>query len=271
LNDNHYGKEALDTIVSMVNNAAGDDIAICMCGYEGPMKQMLLDQNPGLARRFPITSAFHFEDFTNEELRAIVLKYASSSGFELVREAADATVELLAKQRARPNFGNAGAVVGLMAKAQEALLLRDAKSRTITLADVLHGDGSSNTASLRGSVGEILDELDVLHNIGFIKDHLIDLQQLYTAAKEEDDDPHQYLNNYVFTGPPGTGKTTVARKMARMLNAVGLLSNDEFVEVSAADLLGSYLGQTKDKVNDAFRRAAGGLLFIDEAYSLLDG
>lgn len=56
--------------------------------------------------------------------------------------------------------------------------------------------------------------------------------------------------------------------MARMLFALGLLSADTCHEVSAADLQGSHLGQTKDKVNEAFRKAQGGILFIDEAYSL---
>jgi len=78
----------------------------------------------------------------------------------------------------------------------------------------------------------------------------------------------RYLNNYVFVGDPGTGKTTVARAMARMLYALGVLASDSCVEVSAGDLQGSYLGQTKDKVNDVFRKAQGGVLFIDEAYAL---
>ena len=110
LNDGTYGREALDTLVSKVHNAPGDDIAVIMCGYEEQIKKMLLDQNPGLQRRFPIASAFVFEDFSDQELREIMVRNAEVDRLVLPRGVADAAVKILAKQRAKPNFGNAGAV-----------------------------------------------------------------------------------------------------------------------------------------------------------------
>jgi hypothetical protein len=124
LNDGQYGREALDTLVSKVHNNAGDDICVVMCGYEDQIRQMLLDQNPGLQRRFPLASAFMFEDFTNDELRLILVRAAERDKIGLPRDAAEAGVKILAKMRAKPNFGNAGAAEGLLSRAKEAMLAR---------------------------------------------------------------------------------------------------------------------------------------------------
>lgn len=100
-----YGREALDTLVSKVHNKPGDDIAVIMCGYEAQMRKLLLDQNPGLQRRFGLDSAFRFDDFTDDELRRILVALAEKDGLVLPRDQANAAVMLLAKQRSRPNFG----------------------------------------------------------------------------------------------------------------------------------------------------------------------
>lgn len=76
--------------------------------------------------------------------------------------------------------------------------------------------------------------------------------------------------NTEFTGNPGTAKTTVARVLAGIFYEIGLLESDEVVEVGRSDLIASYVGQTAPKVRDVFKRADGKLLFIDEAYSLVD-
>jgi hypothetical protein len=76
------------------------------------------------------------------------------------------------------------------------------------------------------------------------------------------------LKNWTFLGQPGTGKTTVARKMAVLLRSFGLLPTDNFVETSALDLTGEFVGQSKSKMQEEMDEARGGVLFNDEAYEL---
>ena len=75
----------------------------------------------------------------------------------------------------------------------------------------------------------------------------------------------EYLESYVFLGSPGTGKTTIARAMAQILHEVGVLGSNHVKVVSGLDMQGSFVGQTKDKVNEMMAEAQGGVLFIDEA------
>jgi AAA+ superfamily predicted ATPase len=84
-------------------------------------------------------------------------------------------------------------------------------------------------------------------------------------------DRSEYLQSYLFFGNPGTEKTTVARAMAQILKELGVLVTDNIVTCSVLDLQGSYVGQTKDKVNEMMEQAQGGVLFIDEAYTLGGG
>src|SRR4029077_13546808 len=78
------------------------------------------------------------------------------------------------------------------------------------------------------------------------------------------------MQHFVFLGPPGTGKTAVARIVAKIFYAFGLLDSPAVIEAQRSDLVGEYLGATAIKTNDLIDSALGGVLFIDEAYSLVN-
>lgn len=92
---------------------------------------------------------------------------------------------------------------------------------------------------------------------------------LVVAKREGGKEPD--VGHFIFCGPPGTGKTTVARVMAQILCGLELIATYTIVETSGLDLTGEYVGQTKEKVTDKMGQAKGGVLFIDEAYELGKG
>ena len=111
----------IDTIVAEVQSTPGEDRCVLLLGYKEQMEEMLENSNPGLARRFQLSYAFHFEDFNDEQLREILELKLKKQDLAATEEAKNVAIGLLARARDRPNFGNAGEVENLIshAKAQE--------------------------------------------------------------------------------------------------------------------------------------------------------
>ena len=121
------------------------------------------------------------------------------------------------------------------------------------------------------TLDELLEELNTLIGLEKVKEDvksLINLVKIRNIRKDRGMDSPDMSLHMVFSGNPGTGKTTIARLLAEIYKAMGLLSKGHLIETDRSGLVGGYVGQTAPKVQEVAAKAKGGVLFIDEAYSL---
>lgn len=269
LDDNMYGKQVLDVFVEKIQGTPSDDIAVLLLGYEEPMLRMIRNANRGLARRFPRDQAFVFEDYTERELMLIFDKACEkqnvkTSSYEVVEKA----LQILQKQKQLPNFGNAGAVNTLIQRA-----IARASAHQETIGDIILCPEDLDVGTTPHDQNKNTDPfapLSALYRVDNIRQALVELRNAVKVAQEEGS-PIPEIGHFVFAGSPGTGKTTVARSMAKILHDMGILSTGTLVETTGQSLTAEYVGQTKKKVEEKLGEARGGVLFIDEAYDLGHG
>lgn len=262
----------IDAIVAGVQSVPGDDRCVLLLGYRNQMEEMFQNVNPGLSRRFPIASAFVFEDFNDARIRQILDLKIKSQDYTATGQAKDVAISMLDRARNRPNFGNAGEIDVLLdvAKTRHQSRFSRGEAKSADLLEALDFDEHFDRADRSGTNVRKLFEGTV--GSDKIIQTLEQYQETVRFTRSANLDPKEAIHfNFLFRGPPGTGKTTTARKMGKVFYDMGFLADATVVECSASDLIGQYVGQTGPKVRQLLDKALGRVLFIDQAYRLAAG
>ncbi|KAE8380077.1 P-loop containing nucleoside triphosphate hydrolase protein [Aspergillus bertholletiae] len=269
---NQFKTAVIDTIVAEVQSTPGEDRCVLLLGYKEQMEEMFQNVNPGLTRRFPLYAAFVFDDFTDDEMGQIFDLKLNQQGFDTSTLGRKVAMDVLERSRNRPHFGNAGEVDILLNKAKLGHQKRISTGQSRISSTFLPEDfdeeydrgqqAEGNVAKLfQGTVGceKIISQMEEYCRIAH-------------GMRTLDLDPRTQIPfNFLFRGPPGTGKTTTARKIGQLYYSMNLLSSTDVIESSASDLVGQYVGHTGPKTQELLEKSLGKVLLIDEAYRLAEG
>lgn len=276
-NDGNFGKAGIDKLVPILENKKGEFVCIA-AGYRDDMKEFL-KMNTGLPSRF--NKQIEFPDYNAKELELIFLSMAKKKGFRLDQEATDKLhIEFENMYNRRGDtFGNARDVRNLLDLSIERRRIRHRsmseeeivrEGKLLTYADIA-GEGVNKVVDIQ----EVMKELDELVGLDNVKQSLRDLaatiRREQKLAQNKNRTPNINISHYLFLGNPGTGKTTVARLMGKILHSLGVISSPQVYEVTREDLVSRYLGETAHLTQETVMKAMGAVLFIDEAYSLSNG
>jgi SpoVK/Ycf46/Vps4 family AAA+-type ATPase len=278
-----FGSEAVQALLTRAEDDR-DNLIIILAGYERQMENFL-GSNLGLTSMFKVIK---FSGYTPAELLALAVLDIERRGQMLDSDARPVLwrlFEQVGRWRLADELGNGRFVRSVLEKAGQARDVRvmagvkeptSADLRILRADDLEQAFLAELTTRFRGygqtpPLESALAELDALIGLEPVKRQVNEIAAQLKVARLRD--AHGLASqpparHFVFTGPPGTGKTTVARILGRIFAALGLLVRPNVVEARRADLVGEHLGSTAIKTNRLIDSALGGVLVIDGAHEL---
>jgi SpoVK/Ycf46/Vps4 family AAA+-type ATPase len=262
LAEGEWMQGALETLMKEMEDRR-DSLTVIFAGYEEEM-EALWRVNPGFRSRIPKENILRFPDYSAEELEEIFRGECRRRGLELTADGEAAARKYIACEVQRGRIGNGRGARELVEQIERNRAEQGGGPITIAMVPVAAGYDDARVQRLLAGLSQELVGTETLHE--FLRETAVKARHAHEQGELFKEPLHCR-----FVGPPGTGKTTAARKLGELFKAMGLLSRGHVHEVDPIAGFGSqYVSEYAQRVKEQFQQARGGVLFVDEAYQLAE-